>query len=64
MERPEAGRYRSSDVADVLGEKVTASRPRRAQIIAGGDDIRPRAWRHRFYLPMFDEYLDRRWVIN
>jgi len=57
-----AGPYRSSDVADVLGEKLTAMGPRRAQIIAKGMIYSPAHGDIAFTVPLFDEYLKRHWI--
>jgi hypothetical protein len=57
-----AGPYRSSDVADVLNEKLTALGPRRAQIIAKGMIYSPAHGDIAFTVPMFDEYLKRHWM--
>lgn len=57
-----AGPYRSSDVADKLGEKLTTLGPRRAQIIAKGMIYSPAHGDIAFTVPMFDEYLKRHWI--
>ncbi|GAB2208981.1 ATP-binding protein [Roseibium sp. ROS1] len=57
-----AGPYRSSDVADVLGEKLTSLGPRRATIIAKGMIYSPSHGDIAFTVPMFDEYLKRHWM--
>jgi len=62
MARLGAGPYRSSDVADVLGEKLTTLGPRRAQIIAKGMIYSPAHGDIAFTVPMFDEYLKRHWI--
>lgn len=56
------GPYRSSDVADVLKEKLTTLGPRRAQIIAKGMIYSPAHGDIAFTVPMFDEYLKRHWI--
>jgi hypothetical protein len=58
-----AGPYRSSDVADVLGEKLAALGPRRATIIAKGMIYSPSHGDIAFTVPMFDEYLKRHWMV-
>jgi hypothetical protein len=62
MARLGAGPYRSSDVADMLGEKLTTLGPRRAQIIAKGMIYSPAYGDIAFTVPMFDEYLKRHWI--
>ncbi len=62
MARLGSGPYRSSDVADVLGEKLTSLGPRRATIIAKGMIYSPSHGDIAFTVPMFDEYLKRRWM--
>lgn len=62
MARLGAGPYRSSDVADALGEKLTTLGPRRAQIIAKGMIYSPAHGDIAFTVPMFDEYLMRHWI--
>lgn len=57
-----AGPYRSSDVAEFLGEKLTTLGPRRAQIIAKGMIYSPAHGDIAFTVPMFDEYLKRNWL--
>lgn len=57
-----SGPYRSSDVADVLGEKLTSLGPRRATIIAKGMIYSPSHGDIAFTVPMFDEYLKRHWM--
>ena len=64
MARLGAGPYRSSDVADVLGERLTTLGPRRAQIIAKGMIYSPAYGDIAFTVPMFDEYLKRHWIID
>ena len=62
MARLGAGPYRSSDVAEVLGEKLTTLGPRRAQIIVKGMIYSPAHGNIEFTVPMFDEYLKRNWL--
>ena len=62
MARLGTGPYRSSDVADMLHEKVTSLGPRRAQIIAKGMIYSPAHGDIAFTVPMFDEYLNRHWI--
>jgi hypothetical protein len=62
MARLGAGPYRSSDVAEMLGEKPTALGPRRAQIIKKGMIYSPAHGEIAFTVPMFDEYLKRNWI--
>lgn len=57
-----AGPYRSVEVADKLGEKITTLGPRRAQIIAKGMIYSPAYGDIAFTVPMFDEYLKRHWI--
>jgi hypothetical protein len=64
MARLGAGPYRSSDVADMLGEKLTTLGPRRAQIIAKGMIYSPAHGDIAFTVPMFDEYLKRHWIMD
>ena len=64
MARLGAGPYRSSDVADRLGEKLTTLGPRRAQIIAKGMIYSPAHGDIAFTVPMFDEYLKRHWITD
>lgn len=56
------GPYRSSDVAESLGEKMTTLGPRRAQIISKGMIYSPSYGDIAFTVPMFDEYLKRHWI--
>jgi hypothetical protein len=56
------GPYRSSDVADALGENVQSLGPRRAQIIRKGMIYSPAHGDIAFTVPMFEEYLKRRWM--
>lgn len=58
-----SGPYRSSDVAEVLGEKLTSLGPRRATIIAKGMIYSPSHGDIAFTVPMFDEYLKRHWMV-
>lgn len=53
------GPYRSSDVAEVLGESVQALGPRRAQIISKGMIYSPAHGDIAFTVPMFEDYLKR-----
>lgn len=62
MARLGAGPYRSSDVADVLGEKMNALGPRRSMIISKGMIYSPAHGDIAFTVPMFDEYLKRHWM--
>ncbi len=62
MARLGSGPYRSSDVADMLGEKLAALGPRRAQIIAKGMIYSPAHGDIAFTVPLFDEYLKRHWI--
>jgi hypothetical protein len=62
MARLGPGPYRSSDIADMLGEKLTTLGPRRAQIIAKGMIYSPAHGDIAFTVPMFDEYLKRYWI--
>jgi hypothetical protein len=62
MARLGAGPYRSSDVAEVLGEKLTTLGPRRAKIISKGMIYSPAHGDIAFTVPMFDEYLKRHWI--
>lgn len=55
------GPYRSSDVAEQLGEPVNRLGPRRAQIIAKGMIYSPQYGDIDFTVPMFDDYLRRNW---
>lgn len=56
------GPYRSSDVADALGEKVQSLGPRRATIIAKGMIYSPAHGDIAFTVPMFEAYLERHWM--
>ena len=62
MARLGAGPYRSAEVAEILGEKLTTLGPRRAQIIAKGMIYSPAHGDIAFTVPMFDEYLKRHWI--
>ncbi len=62
MARLGAGPYRSADVADKLGEKLTTLGPRRAKIIAKGMIYSQAHGEIAFTVPMFDEYLKRHWI--
>lgn len=53
------GPYRSSDVAEALGESVQALGPRRAKIIHKGMIYSPEYGDIDFTVPMFDDYLQR-----
>ncbi len=53
------GPYRSSDVADALGENVQTLGPRRAQIIKKGMIYSPAHGDIAFTVPMFEDYLAR-----
>ena len=53
------GPYRSSDIAEALGETHQSLGPRRAQIIAKGMIYSPSHGDIAFTVPMFDEYLIR-----
>lgn len=64
MARLGSGPYRSSEVAEMLGEKLTTLGPRRAQIIAKGMIYSPAHGDIAFTVPMFDEYLHRHWIRN
>ena len=62
MARLGRGPYRSSDVADALGENVQSLGPRRAQIIRKGMIYSPSHGDIAFTVPMFEEYLARNWM--
>jgi len=53
------GPYRSSDVAEVLGESVQSLGPRRAKIIRKGMIYSPAHGDIAFTVPMFEDYLKR-----
>lgn len=57
-----SGPYRSADVAEQLGEKLTSLGPRRSQIIAKGMIYSPAHGDIAFTVPMFDRYLHRHWI--
>ncbi|MBE9555901.1 MAG: ATP-binding protein [Proteobacteria bacterium] len=59
MARLGGGPYRSSDVADVLGERVQSLGPRRAMIIRKGMIYSPAYGDIAFTVPMFEDYLER-----
>lgn len=56
------GPYRSSDVADALGENVQSLGPRRAKIINKGMIYSPAHGDIAFTVPMFEDYLRRNWI--
>lgn len=58
------GPYRSSEVADKLGEPPNRLGPRRAQIIAKGMIYSPQYGDIDFTVPMFDDYLRRNWKLT
>ena len=62
MARLGKGPYRSSDVADQLGENVQSLGPRRATIIRKGMIYSPAHGDIAFTVPMFEEYLARNWM--
>jgi hypothetical protein len=53
------GPYRSSDVADALGESVQSLGPRRATVINKGMIYSPAYGEIAFTVPMFEDYLQR-----
>ena len=57
------GPYRSSDVADVLGESVQSLGPRRAKIINKGMIYSPAHGDIAFTVPMFEDYLERTSIV-
>lgn len=59
MARLGNGPYRSSDVADALGESSQSLGPRRAQIISKGMIYSPSHGDIAFTVPMFNDYLTR-----
>lgn len=59
MARLGSGPYKSSDVADALGEKLQSLGPRRAKIISKGMIYSPSHGDIGFTVPMFNEYLMR-----
>jgi hypothetical protein len=56
------GPYRSSDVADALGEKAQSLGPRRSKIISKGMIYSPSHGDIAFTVPMFNDYLMRNFV--
>lgn len=56
------GPYRSSDVAEKLGTKVTSLGPLRAKIIEKGMIYSPAHGDIAFTVPMFEDYLKRNWM--
>ncbi|MBC7153357.1 MAG: ATP-binding protein [Rhodobacteraceae bacterium] len=58
------GPYRSSEVAERLGEPPSKLGPRRAQIIAKGMIYSPQYGDIDFTVPMFDDYLRRNWELS
>jgi hypothetical protein len=62
MARLGKGPYRSSDVADILGEKSTALEPRRASIIFKGMIYSPAHGDIAFTVPMFEDFLKRHYM--
>lgn len=58
------GPYRSSEVAERLGEAPSKLGPRRAQIIAKGMIYSPQYGDVDFTVPMFDDYLRRNWKLT
>jgi len=58
------GPYRSSEVAEQLGEPPNKLGPRRAQIIAKGMIYSPQYGDVDFTVPMFDDYLRRNWELE
>ena len=63
MARLGGGPYKSSDVADALGEKLQTLGPRRAQIINKGMIYSPSHGDIGFTVPMFNEYLMRHFSV-
>ncbi len=61
MSRLGKGPYRSSEVAEKLGEPPNRLGPRRARIIAKGMIYSPQYGDIDFTVPMFDDYLRRHW---
>ncbi|WP_028914216.1 ATP-binding protein [Pseudorhodobacter ferrugineus] len=57
------GPYRSSEVAERLGEAPSKLGPRRAQIIAKGMIYSPQYGDIDFTVPMFDDYIRRNWKL-
>jgi AAA ATPase domain len=64
MARLGTGPYRSSEVAEILGEKLTTLGPRRAQIIAKGMIYSPAHGEIAFTVPLFEDYLQRQWATS
>lgn len=62
MARIGKGPYRSSDVADLLGEQMASLGPRRANIISKGMIYSPGHGDIAFTVPMFEDYLARNWL--
>lgn len=62
MARLGAGPYRSSDVAEALGETPQSLGPRRAQIISKGMIYSPSHGDIAFTVPLFNEYLVRNYA--
>jgi hypothetical protein len=62
MARLGKGPYRSSDVADQLGENVQSLGPRRATIIRKGMIYSPAHGDIAFTVPIFEEFLARNWM--
>lgn len=62
MARLGVGPYRSSDVAEALGKRVTSLGPMRAKIIEKGMIYSPAHGDIAFTVPMFEAYLRRRWM--
>lgn len=58
------GPYRSSEIAEKLGEPPNKLGPRRAQIIAKGMIYSPQYGDIDFTVPMFDDYLRRNWRLT
>lgn len=58
------GPYRSSEVAERLGEPPSKLGPRRAQIISKGMIYSPQYGDIDFTVPMFDDYLRRNWELD
>ena len=58
------GPYRSSEVAERLGEPPSKLGPRRAQIIDKGMIYSPQYGDIDFTVPMFDDYLRRNWKLG
>ncbi|MEO0371792.1 MAG: ATP-binding protein [Pseudomonadota bacterium] len=58
------GPYRSSEVAEKLGEAPSKLGPRRAQIISKGMIYSPQHGDIDFTVPLFDDYLRRNWELE